>query len=142
MLCRCTNEEKCNLDYVFYLVRIWQTTSHYYRNVGDLRPLLGRTTQTNLGLGKDQHFVYIHLAQIQKNCLFSNCINLCISLLTVKPDQLHPPQSHKMPELAEVKQNEKVVAEEPVARIEDDDDDDSDDDIPDLEDASEYFQKN
>lgn len=42
-----------------------------------------------------------------------------------------------MPELAEVKQNEKVVAEEPVARIEDDDDDDSDDDIPDLEDASE-----
>lgn len=44
-----------------------------------------------------------------------------------------------MPELAEVQQNEKVVAEEPVARIEDDDDDDSDDDIPDLEDASKYI---
>lgn len=39
-----------------------------------------------------------------------------------------------MPEL-ETKNNEKIVAEEPVARIEDDDDDESDDEIPDLEDA-------
>lgn len=38
-----------------------------------------------------------------------------------------------MPEL-ETKNNE-IVAEEPVARIEDDDEDESDDEIPDLEDA-------
>lgn len=43
-----------------------------------------------------------------------------------------------MPEL-ETKNNEKIVAEEPVARIEDDDDDESDDEIPDLEDAGKFW---
>lgn len=41
-----------------------------------------------------------------------------------------------MPELAETTiESPAVVADEPVARIEDDDDDESDDTIPDLEDA-------
>lgn len=44
-----------------------------------------------------------------------------------------------MPEL-ETKNNEKIVAEEPVARIEDDDEDESDDEIPDLEDAGESIE--